>query len=259
VRYFATRSIGWHREGEGLDAIARLAQEDAAEYVRIAAVDSLGKLGGPRAVSVLASLIASDDSDLACAALKSLGQIDHEDALPPLLEALRSAEPARRAEALQALGARGGKGAVEAMQWVAAADSESNVARTAVEALARLGTPEAVAALVNLTAEPARREDCVEALSRLGEQKIELIGRGLANAQPSVRRALVDALGRMKHTLASELLSQALDDQDMSVRLAAINALAHIGSRRAERKLVEMMRADPEAAVRRAAQKALSR
>jgi HEAT repeat protein len=259
VRYFAIRSIGRHRSGEGLDHVARLAQEDAAEHVRIAAVDSLGKLDGPRAISVLASLIESDDLDLARAALKSLGQIDHEDALSPLLLALRSTEPARRREALQALGAQGRKSAVERMQWMAAADSEPSVAQTAIDALAHLGTPEAIAALVNLTAEIARREACIEALSRLNEQKIEIIGKGLTNAQSSVRRALVDALGRMKNPLASELLSKALDDEDASVRLAAVNALAHIGSRSAERKLVELMRADPEPNVRRAAQKALSR
>jgi HEAT repeat protein len=259
VRYFAIRSIGRHRSGEGLDQVARLAQEDAAEHVRIAAVDSLGKLAGPRAVSVLASLIESDDSDLARAALKSLGQIDHEDALSPLLFALSSTEPARRREALQALGAQGRKSAVERMQWVAATDSEPSVTRTAIDALAHLGTPEAIAALVNLTAETARREACIESLSRLNEQKIELIGKGLTSAQSSVRRALVDALGRMKNPLASELLSKALDDEDASVRLAAVNALAHIGSRSAERKLVDLMRADPEPNVRRAAQKALSR
>jgi HEAT repeat protein len=259
VRYFAIRSIGRHRDGRGLDQVARLAQEDAAEHVRIAAVDSLGKLNGPRAVSVLRALIEGNNLDMARAALKSLGQIDHEDALSPLLESLRSAEPARRTVALQALGVRGGKGAVEAMQWVAATDLESNVARTAIEALAHLGTPEAIAALVNLTAATARREDCIEALSRLSEQEIELIGKGLSNTQPSVRRAIVDALSRMKHSLASELLNKALDDEEMSVRLAAVNALAHIGSRSAERKLVELMRADPEQAVRRAAKKALSR
>lgn len=259
VRYFAIRSIGQHRSTLSLGRVARLAQEDAAEPVRIAAVDTLGKIDGPGAVSVLASLVESTDLDLARAALKALGQINHKDALSPLLGALRSTESARRAEALQALGAQGQKPAVEALQWAAAADPDAGVARTAIDALARLGTPEAIAALVNLTAETKRREACVEALSRLAEQKIELIGKGLTSAQSSVRRAVVEVLGRMKHPLASELLSKALDDEEATVRLAAVNALAHIGNRSMERRLVELMRADPEPAVRRAAQKALSK
>jgi HEAT repeat protein len=63
----------------------------------------------------------------------------------------------------------------------------------------------------------------------------------------------------MKNPLASELLSKALDDEDPSVRVAAINALSHLGNRNVERKLLDLRRADPDTAVRRAAKKALSR
>ena len=259
VRYFAARSIGHHAYGEGLDLLAEVAREDAASHVRIAAVDSLGKIDGPRAVAVLSSFVQSSDPDLAAAALKSLGQINHTEALPPLLEALRSPVAALRLEALQALGARGEKEVIGAIQWAAATDSEPQVAQAAIDALARLATPESIAALIDLTAEAGRREESVAALCRLSEQKIALIASGLKHTQPSVRRAVVDALGRMKHPLASEALGGALDDEESSVRLAAANALSHLGSRSAERKLLALMRADPDTAVRRAARKALSR
>src|SRR5205085_4776611 len=133
------------------------------------------------------------------------------------------------------------------------------VVQAAIDALARLATPEAIAALVNLTAETARREASIEALSRLDPQKIEAIGKGLQHSQASVRRAVLDALGRMKHPLASALLTKALTDEEASMRLAAVNALAHLGNRSAERELLRLMRTDPDTAVRRAAQKALSR
>jgi HEAT repeat protein len=63
----------------------------------------------------------------------------------------------------------------------------------------------------------------------------------------------------MKHPVASETLGGALGDEEASVRLAAVNALAHIGNRSVERKLLALMRTDPDTSVRRAAQKALSR
>ncbi|HKG20870.1 MAG TPA: HEAT repeat domain-containing protein, partial [Blastocatellia bacterium] len=50
-----------------------------------------------------------------------------------------------------------------------------------------------------------------------------------------------------------------LEDEEASVRLAAVNALAHLGNRSVERKLLALMRTDPDTAVRRAAQRALSR
>jgi HEAT repeat protein len=259
VRYFAIRSIGQHGYGESLEALTRLAETDAASHVRIAAVDTLGKMNDPGVIPVLASFIESSDIDLACAALKSLGRITHTDSLPPLLEALRSPERAKRIEALQALGSLGGEDAVKAMQWTAAADADTAVTQAAIDALAHLATPAAIAALIDLMADSARRESTVVALSGLSAQKIELIAKGLAHTQSSVRRAVVDALGRMKHPFASELLSSALDDEEASVRLAAVNALAHLGSRSAERKLLALMRTDPDTAVRRATRKALSR
>jgi HEAT repeat protein len=259
VRYFAARSIGQHRYGESLNALAVVANNDAASHVRIAAVDSLGQIDGAGAVAVLTSFVESPDLNLARAALKSLGHINHPDGLPPLLEALRSPDALLRIETLQALSARGSGETITAMQWTAATDPDAQVAQAAIDALARLATPEAIAALVDLTAETSRREASVNALARLGEQKIELIANGLKHTQSSVRCAVIDALRRMKHPLASKALLDALDDEDANVRLGAVNALAYSGNRNAEPKLRALMRTDPDTAVRRAAQKALSR
>jgi HEAT repeat protein len=257
VRYFAARSIGVHGDQEGLEALARLAQTDEANHVRIAAMESLGQIGGTRAVAVLSPLAESEDAELARAALTGLGLIGHRSALAPLLAALNSPEPSRRAEALRALGVRGGEGVVEAIQWVAAKDEVPSVVQAAIETLQRLATSDSIAALTMLTADATRREACVVALAQLGKDRIDDIGRGLSHPQAGVRGAVVDALGRMKHTRASELLGLALDDQEASVRLGAVSGLAHLASRGAERKLVAMARTDPDPNVRRAAKRAL--
>lgn len=260
VRYFAARSIGQHGYTESLDALVRLAQTDPARQVRIAAVDALGQIGGARAAAVLAGLAETTEMDLMSAALAALGHIGHPNALPPLIESLRSTDQARRIKAIAALGKRGGEGVAEMLQWVAAAaDGEQAVSHAAIEALARLASPEAIQSLVTLTADATRREASIAALVPLGERHLDLIGQGLHHAQASVRRAVVDALGRMKQPRASELLMQALDDREDSVRLAAVTALTHLGSRSAEKRLVMLARTDPDEAVRRAAQRALQR
>lgn len=259
VRYFAARSLGRHASPEALPALARLAQSDEARHVRASAIEALGHIGGPRAVAVLAPLAADEDRDIARAALAGLGLVSHPDALPPLLSALRSPQPERQLDAVRALAERGGAGAAGALQWVATADPNAEVARAAIEALARLATPEAIAALVALTANEARREACIAALAQAGEQHAEQVARGLSHAQPAVRRAIVEALARMKRPLASELLATALDDPEASVRLAAVQALDRLGSRRAERQLAALAHSDPDLAVRRAAQLALQR
>ncbi|HSE97207.1 MAG TPA: HEAT repeat domain-containing protein, partial [Blastocatellia bacterium] len=145
------------------------------------------------------------------------------------------------------------------LQWAAAAEDDERVARSAITALSSLATSEAIEALIALLADPRRRDACVEALAQMSKDRTEYIALGLRKGQVAVRRAVVDALTRMKHPRASELLGSALDDAEPAVRLAAATALRHLGSHFAAQKLAALARTDPDLAVRRAAQKALKR
>jgi HEAT repeat protein len=257
VRYFAIRSIGRHGYTEAIDVLASKAKLDPAIHVRVAALEALGSIGGARAVAIIAPWAENDNDDLARAALNALGLIGHPDALSPLQAALRSPLLNRRIDAVQALGKRGGIGAVGALQWVVAADSDSQVAKSAIEALARLRTPEGIAALVALTSDPTRRESCIATLAQMDESQIESIARGLGHPNPQVRHAVITALGRMRYLGVPELLSTGLKDSDPSVRLASIAALEHLGTRREDRKLATLASTDPDVRVRDAAQRAL--
>jgi len=257
VRYFAARSLGQHRFVEAIDALGQLARADPDTPVRMSAIEALGNIGGARAVAILAPLTESPNRDIAREALNALGKIAHPDALPALLAALRARESERRIDALRALGARGGDGVADALQWVAASDSDAQVAQAAIDALAQIQTPDAVNALISLTADRTRREWCIAALARLGAARIEWLGKGLTHPQASVRAAVIDALARMKHARATELLARGLDDADATVRLATVNALAHLDARLWERRLSAVAHHDPDPIVRRAAQQAL--
>ena len=119
--------------------------------------------------------------------------------------------------------------------------------------------PHLIGELIELLANPSRREAIVAALAQLGEQQIDLVGRGLAHPQLEVRRAIVAVLEGMKHRSASEYIGAALDDPEPAVRLAAATALGHLGSQAAQRILATLAQSDPDAAVRQAAQLALKR
>lgn len=259
VRYFAARSIGRHAGDEGLDVLGRVARADEVGFARVAALEAIGRIGGARAVAILVPLIEAEDRDLSRAALSALGATRHPDALPPLLAALRSPDVARREDAIRALRDHGGTGIASSLQWVAAADADAQVAQAAIDSLAGLATPEAIAALTELTADASRREACVAALAQLSKDRIDSIASGLKHAHAGVRCAIIDVLTRMKHPRASELLSVALDDGEASVRLAAATALGHLGSHFAEKKLSSLARTDLDMAVRRAAQKSLEK
>jgi len=225
VRYNAVRSIARHRRTDAFDALLQLVETDQASHVRIAAIDALGDIGGQRAIEILVPLVVSIDRDVNRAALNALGAIAHTEALAPLIAAARSQDSTRRISAAFALGSRGGPEAVETLQWVAAADTDDEVIQAAINALSKIGTQEAVLALVALTADPLRREAAIDALAHQKEDRIDSIGRGLRHANEAVRRAVVDALARMAHPRASELLRTAMEDEDQSVRLAAAAVL----------------------------------
>jgi len=74
-----------------------------------------------------------------------------------------------------------------------------------------------------------------------------------------VRRAVVEALGRLSHPIASAYVRSALEDGDAAVRQAAVSVLAALGTRGVARSFATMARTDPSPSVRRAAEAALRR
>jgi HEAT repeat protein len=113
--------------------------------------------------------------------------------------------------------------------------------------------------LIQITAEPDRRQHAVAALSALPDARIPRIAAALRRDPPVIRRALIVALGRMKHPDASLALRSALDDDDPNVREAAITALDRLGVRGVSRIFARLARHDSSAIVRRAAASVLSR
>jgi len=259
VRYYALRSIGGVRNEEIAAAARRLIGHDPAPQVRLAAIDVLGRLDAADAVSVLQPLLRSDQDDIVRAAIRALGHTTDSRAAAVLADVLRSADPSHRLEAVVAIGARGGTEAPDTLQWAAAADSDDSVATAAISALGHAGSREgtdgaaATAALISLTAEPARREASMAALSALPVRRLGEVAKGLRHPSPDVRRAVIQALSRMKNPEASYLVERALEDETAAVRATAAAELRRLGSRSASRKLLALARTDPDVEVRHAA------
>ncbi len=259
VRYFAVRSIGAFQNPAVSDPVRNLVERDPAGQVRIAAIDVLGRLNAAEAVTILQPLTAAADADIARAAIRALGHTKLETATPLLESLLRSAETWRRLEAVAALGGRGGAAAASTLQWVAAAETDQDVANAAISALVLLGSREdadavaATNALISLMAEPTRREALIAALSGLPSRRIDDIARGLRHLSPDVRRTTIAVLSRMKHPEATRWIESALEDPVPAVRAAAVVELRRLGSRNATKKMLTLARTDPDREVRHAA------
>jgi HEAT repeat protein len=252
VRTFAVRALGDQDCREALDVISRLATEDPAIPVRIAAIEALGRIGGQEKVGFLAEKARDEDQNVARAALLALGSIGGPDSLAIILSAIKTPDQATRVDAVKALQSHGGPRAVEALQ-AAAMDTDPLVSRAAAHALAGLDTEEAVYCLLQLTAEQRCREACLEALAKVGRQRVQWVARGLRHPEVRVRLAILEVLAGIKDPEATSHLLKSLHDPAEPVRMAALSWLNRIGSFQAGAIIAEVARSDPDARVRMAA------
>lgn len=72
VRYFSARALGRRRSKESIEALKKVVAEEKFNHVRIAALDSLGQIGGQRIAGIAAELVKDDDPDVARAAQATL-------------------------------------------------------------------------------------------------------------------------------------------------------------------------------------------
>jgi HEAT repeat protein len=265
VRYFSAASLGRLADACALPLLEALARNDPFPHVRMAAVDAIGVLGGDRAGGVLSALTESENPAVATAAVRALGAVNAASALEPLRRALSGPDALRRAAAADALARWGGEPAVALLRWTASADSEPEVVRAAIGGLCCIGnraTPasqEAIGALAEVAIDPARRADAIAAMARLTADAIPAVGGCLSARDPNVRRAVVEALGRLSHPTASAYVRSALEDGDASVRQTAVSVLAGLGTRGVARSFAKLARTDPSGSVRQAAEAALRR
>ena len=73
VRYFSARAFGRRRSPESVEALEQVVAKEKFNHVRIAALDSLGQIGGERIAGIVEELVRDDDPNVAHAAQVALG------------------------------------------------------------------------------------------------------------------------------------------------------------------------------------------
>jgi HEAT repeat protein len=72
VRYFSARALGRRRSMDSVAALEQVIESEKFNHVRIAALDSLGQIGGQRIAGIAGGLVSDDDPDVARAAQVAL-------------------------------------------------------------------------------------------------------------------------------------------------------------------------------------------
>jgi putative heme-binding domain-containing protein len=187
---------------------AILADATKPELVRASALDALGTLRGPQALTARLSLVYDPKApaSLLARALPSLGR---QGIIPPndLVSFLDHADPAIRAASLRALTARKTL-PNEVRQAVLArlGDAVPEVKRAAAEAAAALDLREAVPGLVKYALKDPANTEAFLALAAMSDPRaLEVYLEALRDRNPEVRRAAESALVRIRDSVKPQL------------------------------------------------------
>ena len=250
----ASRSGSWAARSP-LDRIVALLDDEAGQ-VRVAAVEALARIGTDRAALALHRAAGAADPDLARAALLGLGDLHRLDALPLMVEALRSPDRSTRLMALAAAAALQAPEVLELLAHTAADDGDDDVRRAAIGQLAAKSDAAATLALTSLLAEPRARKDVVDALVQAHERRGPALLTALETADEVTAPLLVGVLARSPEP-AQGARGRAGVERPLRPARRRRRARRAGRPRDAARRWSEVLAQDPDAEVQRLAAAAL--
>lgn len=211
------------------------AGKSSEESVRIAAVRTIGQIGGASSVPLLAERAAASKGAEQRAARESLFRLRGAEVDAAILKNLPSAAPQVKAELIGAVGERNIAAAVE-MLLKTAREDDRRVRQESFRILRVVARPEDMPALVRLVLDVQSDADRTEAERMVASvaQKIEDRNRRAAavlavlpNVKDTPNRAsLLRVLGRIGDDSALPTLRTALGSREADIHDAAIRALS---------------------------------
>ncbi|HEX5071437.1 MAG TPA: HEAT repeat domain-containing protein [Vicinamibacterales bacterium] len=258
---FALRGLATLKDARAVThALALADRADADVRLRAVAIRALGQLADPRATAPLLVLVRArtTPANLMLEAIPALGAIGDRTAFDTLVDLFGSRSPYIRAAAMAAASRMDTDAFLLALSsterdrdWIVraglagalatlppdrarpvlldmASDPDLRVQAAVLQALARAGAPDIDRRAIDALSSPdmALRS---AAASLLGDRKppaavaplVAAYGKSVADADPSARLALLDALGAYPSPESTNTIRQALDDREWPVRLKA--------------------------------------
>lgn len=244
VRESAVKIAGYFGYPECLDLVLERCR-DGSQAVRLAAIEHLPYFDDERIVPALADALLDGASQIRAAVARALGQLEGKAALPYLLLALKDTDPWVRYFAAASSGKQGFTETVEPLARLAQKDPAMQVRVAAVQALGCIGGARVVAILSPLAkdANPDLARTALEALAAIGHPNALLpLEAALKSSAPARRVEIVHTLARRKDRQTVNILHRlATEDENEPVVQAAINILAQHGTSDAAAALVSLL------------------
>jgi HEAT repeat protein len=230
ARAWAANVLGEVRAPRAFSALVRLLS-DPDDEVRSKAAVALGRLGDRRAVGDLLEHLLTDPAPFVRARIaSSVGLFGGPEVTDRLVHALR--DPAwwvrmRSIEALEQIGA-----GAEGPLLVALDDPDSEVRVRAAMTLERLGVPDNLIRMIESGERAPEAHETLVKLAAAGAR--EFLAELVRHPSSQVRAAVVTAIGRAeRRDMAAEVTQVASGDSEPSLRTLAFGTLRALGVREA--------------------------
>lgn len=250
------RSAEFRREWEQLlDQLDPQAPGRDQDLLR-ARIARLNELERPIAATMLIDRLRAASDERRAALLEAAREVGGTDVL---FRSTRRRAPWRRALAVRTLGLLGAEEAVPVLTE-RLSDRSRHVREAAVRALGRIGDPRALPSLADFFARPGRAGSGIvyEALLALGPPSAPVFEEGLASSDEAVRvTSCFGVAAVLAPETARPLLERMLDDPAAPVRVAACGMLGRLGGEQLPESLTRTA-GDEQRSVRRAAVSALA-
>jgi len=271
VRFHAIEALGRLRAREAVDALVAIAGGDF--FLAFPAVDALGQINDPRAGPQLVPLLSVPE--LSDSVAEALGELGDVGVVAPLVDALNGDRPVSSiVRALARLHARteqralGGELVVDAFRRAIRPAGAQRLLdalpgagvedlRSYVVILGWLQGAAVQRALTRLLGNPDLRASAIEAIARQGAPVVDLLIQQLEADDLETRIAAVMAIARLGSPRAAPALIPLLDSADRRLVAATAGALGAVGDPRAFMPVLRVLR-HSDATVRQAAIGALN-
>jgi HEAT repeat protein len=232
--------FGGHTTDAAAISVLLAGASDSDPAVRRTSMEIMAETSAPAATDAFARGLRDDDPRVRIAALIGVARAADARTFPVVVRLLEDPDPGVRAEAVKAAASLSeGGGDARPQLGPLLSDSDPHVrARAAAELLRESGDREARTVLDQMASSP-NPEWRTAALLALGEvgDGFPTVASGLADPDPSIRRAAAYALRGFDPPLATEPLLNALGDPDPTVRETAVDTSVVLGGSLAGRLL----------------------
>jgi len=222
--------------------------KDPDDTVHLFAYAALARQGNEKGWLALQEL--SQSHDVAMPAMVALGRTKRKEAIPILLQGIKSLDEMVRMMATDALGEIASEETLDVLA-VLTTDRSAPVRGAAATSLGKIGHPKAIPRIETMLDDPDPNVQlsAAEGLMRLGKKRLDVYEKSLRHTDYGVRHFAISSLHKTGGKEALPLLIQSLSDEAPRVRIAAVRAMGSLGDKDDAEALRKMLN-DPDLSVR---------